>query len=170
MLKSTLVSFAALLAGASTVAAAVLDRSGDGDGAYHAPSARQEAWPNAPFTADGRWIKDASGNTVNFAGVNWPGHGEVMIPEGLQYQSISTIVSKVKSLGMNVFRLTYAIELVDQIYANNGEDVTIETAFVNALGRENGTRVLNMVLEANPQFSSETKRLEVCFRPQREIS
>lgn len=37
-----------------------------------------------------------------------------MVPEGLQYQSVETIVSKIKSLGMNSIRLTYATELIDQ--------------------------------------------------------
>lgn len=32
-----------------------------------------------------------------------------MIPEGLQYQPIAAIVSKIRSLGMNAIRLTYAV-------------------------------------------------------------
>lgn len=73
---------------------------------------RQDAgWPHAPFRTSGRNIVNNQGDTVVYAGINWSGHGEAMIPEGLQYQSIETIVSRVKSLGMNVIRLTYAIEV-----------------------------------------------------------
>lgn len=73
---------------------------------------RQDAtWPFAPFTTSGRDIVNSKGDVVTYAGINWSGHGEAMIPEGLQYQSIETIVSRVKSLGMNVIRLTYAIEV-----------------------------------------------------------
>jgi hypothetical protein len=119
------------------------------------------AWPNGPFVTSGRWIHDASGKNLTYAGTNWPGHGDVMIPEGLQYQSIETIVQKVKSLGMNAIRLTFAIQMVDEIYANGGNDITIQKAFVQALGQANGTRVLNQVLAKNPRFSASTTRLQV---------
>lgn len=119
------------------------------------------AWPNGPFYASGRWVADTSGAKVTQVGVNWPGHGEVMIPEGLQHQSIPAIVSKTKSLGMNAIRLTYATEMIDQIYDNGREDITIETALINALGRENGTQVLDSIIKNNPAFSPTTTRLEV---------
>ncbi|KAJ4215060.1 hypothetical protein NW759_010089 [Fusarium solani] len=119
------------------------------------------AWPNGPFTTSGRWIKNAAGNTVTLAGANWPGHGEVMVPEGLQYQSIQEVIADLKSIGMNAIRLTFATELVDQIYDNNGEDVDLQTAFEEGLGKENGTIVLKKVLENNPSFTPQTKRLEV---------
>ncbi|AEO58520.1 glycoside hydrolase family 5 protein [Thermothelomyces thermophilus ATCC 42464] len=118
-------------------------------------------WPNGPLVTSGRWIHDASGNNVTYAGTNWPGHTDVMIPEGLQYQSIETIVQKVKSLGMNAVRLTFAIQMIDEIYANNGKDITLERAFVQALGQTNGIKVLNQVLANNPQFNTSTTRLQV---------
>jgi hypothetical protein len=119
------------------------------------------AWPNTPFKASGRWITDASGDNVTHAGVNWPGHGEVMVPEGLQHHSIPDIVSEIKSLGMNAIRLTYAIEMIDQIYENGDKDVTIETALVNALGKANGTDILERIIKNNPSLSSTTTRLQV---------
>jgi hypothetical protein len=122
---------------------------------------RRADWPNGPFVTSGRWILDASGKNVTYAGANWPGHADVMIPEGLQYQSIESIVQKIKSLGMNAVRLTFAIQMVDEIYANGGNDITIQKAFVQALGQANGTRVLNQVLAKNPQFSATTTRLQV---------
>ncbi|KAI0156134.1 glycoside hydrolase superfamily [Pestalotiopsis sp. NC0098] len=119
------------------------------------------AWPYGPFVTSGHDIKDSNGDTVVFAGANWPGAADVMIPEGLQYQSIETIVSKIKSLGMNAIRLTYAIELVDQIYENGGQDVSIETALNDALGTTNGSTVLEQIITNNPTFTSATTRLEV---------
>lgn len=118
-------------------------------------------WPNGPFVTSGRDIHDASGANVTYAGANWPGAADVMIPEGLQYQSVATIVAKLKSIGMNAIRLTYAIEMIDQIYENNGVDVPIQTAFINALGSTNGTKVFNGVLAKNPSFSASTTRLQV---------
>ncbi|KAH7183333.1 glycoside hydrolase superfamily [Fusarium flagelliforme] len=118
------------------------------------------AWPNGPFKTSGRWIVNANDEKVNLAGANWPGHGEVMVPEGLQYQSIKDVLSDIKGIGMNAIRLTFATEMVDQIYANDGKDIDIKTAFEEGLGKENGTIVLEKVLKNNPSFTPETTRLE----------
>src|SRR5512142_1884053 len=69
-----------------------------------ARNADRAAWPNVPLVTSGRWILDAAGKNVTYAGANWPGAADVMIPEGLQYQSVQTIVSKIKSIGMNTVR------------------------------------------------------------------
>jgi|SRR3569833_209180 len=119
------------------------------------------AWPNGPLVTSGRWILDASGSNVTLAGANWPGAGETMLPEGLQYQSVQTIVSKIKSIGMNAIRLTYAIQMIDEIYQNGGKDISIQTAFTKGLGAANGMKVLNQVLAKNPSFTAETTRLQV---------
>lgn len=84
-----------------------------------------------------------------------------MIPEGLQYQSIASIVSKIKSLNMNVVRLTFAIEMIDDI-KDRGGDVTVQKAFQKALGDTNGATVWNQVVRNNPQFTTSTTRLQVC--------
>lgn len=120
---------------------------------------RASSWPHAPFTTSGRDMKNSLDETVVYAGVNWPGAADVMIPEGLQYQSVSTIISKIKDLGMNVIRLTYAIEMIDDIYESI--DSSLETAFIQALGETNGTKVLKEVLASNPKFTEKTTRLEV---------
>lgn len=120
-----------------------------------------QSWPNAPFKTSGRDMIDAAGNVVVYAGANWPGAADVMIPEGLQYQSVASIIAKLKEVNMNVIRLTYAIEMIDQIYDNDGVDIPISQAFVDALGETNGTTVYNQVLAANPDFSPNITRLEV---------
>ncbi|CAN8105372.1 unnamed protein product [Discula destructiva] len=119
------------------------------------------SWPNGPFTTSGSSMIDASGNVVTYAGANWPGAADVMIPEGLQYQSVANIVAKLTEAGINVIRLTYAIELIDQIYENGGVDVSVSTALANALGETNGTIVFQKILEANPAFGEDITRLEV---------
>jgi len=128
-------------------------------------SSRAGVWPNGPFSTSGRWIVDANGANVSFAGANWPAHEETMVPDGLQYQSIENVVTKLKSIGLNAVRLTYAIEMVDQIFDNAGKDIPIKTAFVNALGQENGTTVFNKVIEKNPAFNEDTTRLQVKSTP-----
>ncbi|KAI0102556.1 glycoside hydrolase superfamily [Nemania sp. FL0031] len=119
------------------------------------------SWPNGPLVTSERWITDADGTKITYVGANWPASLETMIPEGLQYQSIETIVSKVKSLGMNAIRLTYAIEMIDQYYENGEKDVTMQTAFINALGQDDGMAIYNQVVANNPSFGAETTRLQV---------
>ncbi|KAH6654715.1 glycoside hydrolase superfamily [Truncatella angustata] len=148
-----------------TVAVSVLTLStqllGTALGAPTKEHVERAAWPYGPLVTDGRDIKDTNGDTVVYAGANWPGAADVMIPEGLQFQSIETIVTEIKSLGMNSIRLTYAIELIDQIYDNGGADVTIERALTDALGASNGSAVLGEILASNPSFTAGTTRLEV---------
>jgi hypothetical protein len=119
------------------------------------------AWPDLPVKASGRDILSASGSKVVYAGVNWPGAADAMLPEGLQYRSVADIVGFIKSLGMNVVRLTFAIEMVDDIY-DNSPDQTLQATLVKALGEQNGTTVLSQILENNPQFTADMTRLEVC--------
>lgn len=83
-----------------------------------------------------------------------------MIPEGLQHASIASIVSWIPKLGLNSVRMTFAIEMVDDIYTNNPNQ-TLENSVLNALGKSNGTLVLQQILEKNPQFTNKTTRLEV---------
>ncbi|KAI1103679.1 glycoside hydrolase family 5 protein [Jackrogersella minutella] len=123
--------------------------------------ARAASWPYGPLVTSGRDMKNSQGDNVVYAGANWPGHSEVMIPDGLRYQSIETIVSKIKSTGMNSIRLTYAIQMIDDIYANNGKDTTVKDSFTKALGSTNGPKVYSEFLAKNPSFSDSTTRLQV---------
>ncbi|KXT10897.1 hypothetical protein AC579_9867 [Pseudocercospora musae] len=124
-----------------------------------APS-KQAAWPDTPFTVSGRDIISASGAKVVYAGVNWPGAADTMLPEGLQYNSIANISGLIKSLGMNVVRLTYAIEMVDDCYANSPKQ-SLQNTLTHALGSTNGAKVLQQILNNNPQLTASTTRLRV---------
>lgn len=117
-----------------------------------------------PLSRNDRWIVDANKNHVPFVGINWPGAGETMLPEGLGYQSIANIVSKISQTGFNAVRLTFAIEMVDDIL-DNGGDVTLSNTLNIALGQANGTIMLGKILSNNPQFTANTTRLQVFFMP-----
>ncbi|KAI1174493.1 glycoside hydrolase superfamily [Nemania sp. FL0916] len=119
------------------------------------------SWPHGPLTTTNRWILNFSGAKIVYVGANWPGSLDTMVPEGLQYQSIEGIVGKIKSLGMNAVRLTYATQMVDEYYANGEKDVLVHDAFVNALGEEEGERVWGNVRERNPGFGEGVGRLQV---------
>ena len=141
-------AFAAILQFASAAPAAV-------------PHSARATWPDLPFKASGRDILSSSGSKVVYAGVNWPGAADTMLPEGLQYNSVANIVGLIKSLDMNVVRLTFAIEMVDDIY-DDSPDQTLQATLVKALGQANGTTILGQILERNPEFTAEMTRLEVC--------
>jgi hypothetical protein len=97
---------------------------------------------------------------VPIVGINWPGAADTMLPEGLQYQSIANIIEKISHTGFNTVRLTFAIEMIDDIL-DNGGDVSLNNTLVNALGVENGTVILGDILNNNPQFTADTTRLQV---------
>jgi len=122
-----------------------------------------------PLSTKGRDIVDADGNVFYFASTNWPGHQEVMVPEGLQHASVKDIVSWFPKFGLNSVRLTFAIEMIDD-YIDNSPNQTLEKSFINSLGEANGTIVLNQILEKNPGFTKETTRLEVWDAVAKELS
>ncbi|XP_057816701.2 glycosyl hydrolase 5 family protein [Cryptomeria japonica] len=68
-----------------------------------------------PLRARGRWIVDeATGLRVKLACVNWPGHLEPGLPEGLNRLPVTTIAHTISSLGFNCVRLTYSIQMVTE--------------------------------------------------------
>ncbi|KAI0020452.1 glycoside hydrolase family 5 protein [Xylariomycetidae sp. FL0641] len=120
-----------------------------------------EQWPYGPFKTEGRDILNARGEKITWAGVNWPMSGETMIPEGLEYKSASEILDMAKSVGFNFIRMGYAIQMVDEIYARNGTDVSLQESLIAGLGTENGTRVASSMVAANPGWTLQTTRFEI---------
>jgi hypothetical protein len=120
------------------------------------------ALSNLPLSTLGRNIIDNAGETVTYVGVNWPGHMDAMIPEGLQYQSIENIVSRIKSVGFNVIRLTFAVEMVDNIIY--GGDTPVKVSLSKALGDKDGQKVWDEIKKRNPGLASDITRLKVVQR------
>ncbi len=110
-----------------------------------------------PLSTSGPDLVDAKGSRVVYAGVNWPGHLDAMVPEGLQYRSVAQIVATIKGLGMNVVRLTYATEMVDEALAGRTD---AKTGFTKALGARNGQAVWRNIAQKNG-WSDGTTRLQV---------
>jgi hypothetical protein len=126
--------------------------------------ATTQSFQPLPFSSSDRWIVDADGKNVPVVGINWPGAAETMLPEGLGYQSIANIVQKLTETGFNTVRLTFAIEMVDDIL-DNGGDVTLSDTLTRALGSANGSAMLSKIISNNPQFTTTTTRLEASFIP-----
>lgn len=68
------------------------------------------AAPNVPLSTTSRWIVDAGGERVKLRCVNWAGHMETNLPEGLHKQSISYLADWIAGQGFNCVRLTYSID------------------------------------------------------------
>lgn len=122
--------------------------------------AAARAFQPLPFTSSDRRVVDANGNNVPIVSINWPGAADTMLPEGLGYQSIANIVQKISDTGFNTVRLTFAIEMIDDIL-DNGGDVTLGDTLAKALGQTNGTAMLAKIINNNPQFTENTTRLQV---------
>ncbi|EMD93538.1 glycoside hydrolase family 5 protein [Bipolaris maydis ATCC 48331] len=120
----------------------------------------KRAAPTLPLSTKGRDIIDTNGNVFHFMSTNWPGHQEIMIPEGLQHSSIEKIVSWFPKLGLNSVRMPFAIEMIDD-YLANSPNQTLEKSVLGSIPGTNGTTVLNSILKHNPQFTKNTTRLQV---------
>ncbi|KAF8061154.1 Glycosyl hydrolase 5 family protein [Scenedesmus sp. PABB004] len=80
-----------------------------------------------PLRTRDRWVIDAIGQRVYFSGVNWPGHMEALVPEGLQHARLADIVAKIAGAKMNLVRLTYSID-----GALRGNSTTLRQAMLAA--------------------------------------
>ncbi|KAM3321647.1 hypothetical protein P3S67_002798 [Capsicum chacoense] len=70
-----------------------------------------------PLSTSSRWIiDDESGKRVKLVCVNWAGHLQTMLPEGLDQQPISHIARHISLMGFNCVRLTWANLHVHSIF------------------------------------------------------
>ncbi|KAI6090355.1 glycoside hydrolase family 5 protein [Hypoxylon rubiginosum] len=110
-----------------------------------------------PLSTSSRWILDADGQRVKLRCVNWAGHQEANLPEGLNKQSVDYIADLIAAQGFNCVRLTYSIDHA------LSPDVTVSDSFVAAAGAAN-VSVADMsgmyaqVAEKNPDLSGATTR------------
>jgi endoglucanase len=108
-----------------------------------------------PLHTSSRWILDANNQRVKMRCVNWSGHLEVNIPEGLDKQSIDTITTTIKNQGFNCVRLTYSI---DQALNPN---LPVSQSFLNAaaaasVSQSDMVNLYHNALAHNPFLSNAT--------------
>ncbi|KAL3421207.1 cellulase [Phlyctema vagabunda] len=102
----------------------------------------------------GRWIVDSGNKRVKLRCVNWAGHSEVNIPEGLQAQSVDTISAWIASAGFNCVRLTYSIDMAlnpNQKVSDSFTSAASTTGTGSAL-----TAVYSKIVSKNSFISSAT--------------
>ncbi|KAF2727909.1 glycoside hydrolase family 5 protein [Polyplosphaeria fusca] len=64
-----------------------------------------------PLHTSTRWILDASNTRFKLRCINWAGHMESHIPEGLQHSSAAALARLVSDSGFNCVRLTFSIDM-----------------------------------------------------------
>jgi len=81
----------------------------------------------------GRWIVDANNQRVKFRCVNWAGHTEARIPEGLQHQPVDYISAWIARNEFNCVRLTYSVDMalnpnqtVAEAFSNAAETTSVD--------------------------------------------
>lgn len=79
-----------------------------------------------PLSTSSRWILDSAGARVKLRCINWAGHMETHVPEGLHRAAIPDIAAFIASQGFNCVRLTYSTD-----WALNPNE-TVADAFTNA--------------------------------------
>lgn len=113
------------------------------------------ALANTPFHTSDRWILDSTNSRYKFRCVNWPGHLEVNIPEGLASQTPESIAVWIKRNNFNCVRMTYSIEMaLDQ-------NVPVKESFQKASGAAHDAGALMKVYDAavtiNPWIANSTR-------------
>lgn len=111
--------------------------------------------PAVPLSSDNRWILDANGARMKLRCVNWAGHMETNIPEGLHKQSIEYIADWISGAGYNCVRLTYSIDMalntglgVEDSFRAGAASAGVDEASVMAL--------YTTAVEKNPFLASAT--------------
>ncbi|KAK4106907.1 glycoside hydrolase family 5 protein [Parathielavia hyrcaniae] len=124
------------------------------------PLIRAVVPPPLPLHSSSRWILDADNNRVKLRCVNWAGHMETNVPEGLQHQSIDFIVDWIAAQNFTCVRLTYSTD-----HALN-PDLPVAASFA-AAARDAGvpaadmTALYSRVVARNPWITPATTTRDV---------
>jgi hypothetical protein len=108
-----------------------------------------------PLHTSSRWILDANDARVKLRCVNWAGHMEAHVPEGLDKQPIDFLADWIAQQGFNCVRLTYSID-----HALN-PDLKVSDAFVAAAAASGASEdamvgLYNQAVVKNPFLANAT--------------
>jgi hypothetical protein len=120
-----------------------------------AQSAAALSPPKLPLFSSGRWIVDPDGARVKLRCINWAGHMEVNLPEGLDKQPIDSIADWVAAAGFNCVRLTFATDLTRNMTLPV-EDSFRAAAVAAAIDVRQLMPLYNMALIHNPFLANAT--------------
>ncbi|KAK3374930.1 glycoside hydrolase family 5 protein [Podospora didyma] len=110
-----------------------------------------------PLKTSSRWILDNNNQRVKLRCVNWAGHMETNVVEGLHRQSVDYIVDWIKQQGFNCVRLTYSIDHALDPGRKVSESFT-NSAAAAGVPLDSMVNLYNQVVEKNPWIASATTR------------
>lgn len=113
-----------------------------------------------PLHSSSRWILDAANQRVKFRCVNWAGHMETNIPEGLNHQPLDAIAAWIAAQGFNCVRLTYSTDhaLNPSLRVADSFAAAASAAGVSA---QQMTDLYNAVVAKNPWIGPATTTRDV---------
>ena len=118
-------------------------------------SIQSTSLPPYPFQVEDGVIKNSEGMIVDMQCVNWPGHMETNLPEGLQMQSLETIVDLIVASNLyNCVRLTYAVELLGKLKVTARESFLDNNAITDS-GADLSPHIANFT-QHNPELIDES--------------
>ncbi|XP_022969773.1 uncharacterized protein LOC111468874 [Cucurbita maxima] len=101
---------------------------------------------SSSLSTNGRWIVEATtGQRVKLMCVNWPGHMQAMLIEGLHLRPLDNITASVAKLHFNCVRLTYSIHMFTR-HANLTVQQSFENFDLNEAIAINNPSILNLTL------------------------
>jgi endoglucanase len=108
-----------------------------------------------PLHTSSRWILDSNNNRIKLRCINWAGHMEASVPEGLQHQTVDDIVSTIASARFNCVRLTWSVDMALDM------DVSVSDSFGTLAARTGAdpgavNSLWNAVREKNQWISNAT--------------
>ncbi|KAK8019213.1 glucosyll hydrolase family 5 protein/cellulase [Apiospora arundinis] len=115
------------------------------------------AKPKLPLQTSSRWILDADGARVKMRCINWAGHGEANVPEGLHKASVASIADFVAAQGFNCVRLTYSIDHALDPHVSV-QDSFRHAAEYSGLQVETLEGLYGQVAQRNPDLAAKTRQ------------
>ncbi|KFA75266.1 hypothetical protein S40288_00156 [Stachybotrys chartarum IBT 40288] len=111
--------------------------------------------PAVPLSSNNRWILDNNDQRIKLRCINWAGHLEVNIPEGLHRQPISYIADWIADEGFNCVRLTFSIDMA--LNTQLGVQESFRAA-ASAAGVDEGAlmELYDQAVEINPFLADAT--------------
>ncbi|ROT42786.1 cellulase [Sodiomyces alkalinus F11] len=113
--------------------------------------------PLLPLSTSSRWIVDAAGKRVKLRCINWAGHMEVNLPEGLHKKPLEYVADWIRDEGFNCVRLTFSID-----HALN-PDISAEESFrrgaaAASIAVEDFMPIYSQAVTHNPFLANATQR------------
>ncbi|KAK4200539.1 glycoside hydrolase superfamily [Triangularia verruculosa] len=124
------------------------------------PTPSPAAAPVLPLSSSSRWILDGNNKRIKLRCLNWAGHLETNVPEGLHRQPLEYITSWIASNNFNCVRLTFSSDLTF-----SGPTTPVHSSFTTVSQQQSKPALINEIypgiISKNPWITANTTTLDV---------